>query len=71
MAELQDHVVSGVRVTQHDTYDEIHVWSRGGGAGTLCVCRGDGEIVAERLLPRGAGQVEETRDGVHTREVGR
>lgn len=41
---------TGVRVTVVHNHDHVEVFNRGGNAGTLIVNKGDGEILAARLL---------------------
>ncbi len=44
-------LVSSVRIDFGPGHDVVHVWNRGGKAGTLTVDKGDGERVAALLLP--------------------
>ena len=44
-------VISSVRVERGPGHDLVHVWNRGGKAGTLTVDKGDGDAVARSLLP--------------------
>jgi len=46
-------VVTSVRVESGPGHDLVHVWNRGGKAGTLTVRKGDGEVVAARLRADG------------------
>lgn len=45
-------LISSVRVETDSTHDRVHIWNRGGKAGELYVCKGDGEAVAELLRPK-------------------
>jgi hypothetical protein len=45
-----DLLVTTVRVDEGPGHDVVHVWNRGGKAGTLTVTKGDGRAVAARLL---------------------
>jgi hypothetical protein len=55
--KLGDLVISKVSVRRKKNpesgaeYDEVQVWSRGGGAGTISLNPGDGEAVARWLMP--------------------
>jgi hypothetical protein len=44
-------VVSSVRVERSGAHDNVTVWNRGGYAGGLIVCAGDGERIARMLDP--------------------
>lgn len=44
------HVITSVRVEEGPGHDHIHIWNRGGKAGTLTVTKGDGELIARRLF---------------------
>ena len=43
--------ITTVRVEKGPGHDYVHVWNRGGKAGTLTVTSGDGDLIARRLLP--------------------
>jgi hypothetical protein len=45
-----EQVVSSVTVEVVGGHDVVRVWNRGGLAGTLTVCKGDGEAMKRRLL---------------------
>lgn len=45
MADL----ISTVKIEKVGGHEHVHVWNRGGKAGTLIVTEGDGEKVARRL----------------------
>lgn len=54
-------VVTSVRVEEPGfSHDHIHIWNRGGKAGTLVVDKGDGLVIARRLF---AGEVFVEREG--------
>lgn len=44
-------LISKVEVVAHAGYDQVFVWARGGLSGDLKVWSGDGQGVADRLLP--------------------
>lgn len=44
-------LISSVRVETIGNHDRVQVWNRGGLAGTLMVCAGDGDAIAELLQP--------------------
>jgi hypothetical protein len=46
-------LITTVRIDEGPGHDYVHVWNRGGKAGTLTVNKGDGWAVASRLLPGG------------------
>lgn len=46
-----DLLVTSVRVEEGPGHDHVHVWNRGGKAGTLVVNSGDGHPIARLLLP--------------------
>lgn len=46
-------LVSSVRLEEEPGHDVLHVWNQGGKAGTLTVNKGDGALIAERLIPDG------------------
>lgn len=48
-----DLMITSVRVEQGPGHDHVHVWNRGGKAGTLVVTSGDGYAIARLLLPNG------------------
>ena len=52
-AVLGDFIVTSVRVEHGPGHDHVHVWNRGGKSGTLVVTSGDGDAIAELLLPKG------------------
>lgn len=43
-------LVTSVRVEIVGSHDVVHVWTRGGKAGTLTVSLGDGDLIAKRLM---------------------
>lgn len=43
-------VITVVRVEEGPAHDVVHVWNRGGKAGTLTVDHGDGAVIAQRLF---------------------
>jgi len=53
-----DLLVTSVRVESGPGHDHVHVWNRGGKAGTLVVTRGDGDRFADLLLPRETSEAE-------------
>lgn len=42
-------LISSVKVETIGSHDRVSVWNRGGLAGTLLVCGGDGAAIAARL----------------------
>ena len=44
-------LITTVRVEEGPGHDYVHVWNRGGKAGTLTVAKGDGQAIARALLP--------------------
>ena len=53
-------LVTSVRVEQGPGHDHVHVWNRGGKAGTLDVTSGDGYAIARLLLPEGIADSSDT-----------
>jgi hypothetical protein len=47
----RDAVISAVRVEAGLSHDCVTVWNRRGLAGSMMVNRGDGDVIARRLLP--------------------
>lgn len=45
-----DLLVTSVRIEHGPGHDEVHIWNRGGKAGTLTVKKGDGIEIARRLI---------------------
>jgi hypothetical protein len=45
-----DLLITTVRVEESPGHDYVHVWNRGGKAGTLVVSKGDGRRIATALL---------------------
>lgn len=43
-------IISSIRVYQGPGHDVLHIWNRGGKAGTLTVTLGDGMILAMKLI---------------------
>ena len=43
------NLITTIRVEKGYAHDTVSVWNRGGLAGILRVCLGDGELVAARL----------------------
>jgi hypothetical protein len=50
-------LISSVRIEPTPGHDLVHVWNRGGKAGTLIVETGDGEQVARLLVPEEQAEV--------------
>lgn len=44
-------LVSSLRIEKNDRHWHIHIWNRGGKAGTICVNAADGPMFVDRLLP--------------------
>lgn len=46
----REHLITSVQIEEGPGHDIVHVWNRGGKAGTLTVNKGDGFHVARLLL---------------------
>lgn len=52
-------LITTAKVITVDGHDHVHVWNKGGKAGTLIVKQGDGEEIADRLLADVVGLLAE------------
>lgn len=52
MDSPSNHLISSVTIETLGGHDHVHIWTRGGKAGTVIVSAGDGEAIRRRLLPK-------------------
>jgi hypothetical protein len=57
-------VVSTIEVEFGTEHDTIKIWNQGRLAGTLKVCVGDGDLIAERLASSACRQPEYTMEAM-------
>ena len=44
-----DELISSIRIEMNDVHWRIHIWNKGGKAGTICVNATDGPEITKRL----------------------